>query len=166
MNTKILGLTLTPPWAWVFQQSLPLNKDVENREWRDDGPHILMAEGHIGNWVALHGSKYVNSKHRAEGQAALDWLHGMHLIPEAQTFDPAIHAPQGIVALAQLQQVTRGYDSPWAIKGCWHLVLAHHIVLPQPIPYGGGQGFWYIKDDAVISSLREAFKSNRKAVGV
>ena len=41
---------------------------------------------------------------------------------------------------------------PWAIEGTVGLVLADVAVLPRPVPYKGGQGWWEIPDGAACGA--------------
>src|SRR6202161_3174427 len=98
------ALSIRQPWAWAIVEGL---KPVENRSWPTNyrGPlliHAGLREDHLG-WLALDRM-------------------GIDFPDDVQT--------GGIIGGVDLVDCVRGYDSPWAIDGCWHWVLDAARSLP------------------------------------
>lgn len=180
MKRLIRGLTLLHPWAFAIAH---LGKRVENRSWdpRRQG-------GELGMYLAIHGGvppRRGDNKKWREFVGAWDWIN--HKILQAGHLDdqavakltavstPAPEAPgewtpdlaaltqPGIVAVAQLADVTTRSTSPWAIDGDHHWLLADVVVLPEPVlDTGNHQGLWKLQDEA-DARVRALYREARSA---
>lgn len=109
-------LTVRQPWASLIAAGL---KDVENRTWRTNYRGLLAI--HAGSGTDRH---------------ALD-TYG-HLL------DNPDQLPHGaIIAVATLTDCVQDHESPWAIPGQWHWLLADPRPL-RPFHAKGRLGLWEI----------------------
>lgn len=186
VNLMIRGITLTHPWPYFIAHG---GKTVENRTWRPE-----RQGGHVGMWLAIHGGVIpkpntgkreearqdlwaaLRMAHTAQARAAeaglpavklpdhsesdmLSWSMGLPVEGEDQFFIA------GIVAIAQVLQVTQRSTSPFAVNDLtgriWHWDLCNITVLPEPIPHRGAQGLWEVQPE-VLAQLRETYKAAKK----
>jgi hypothetical protein len=114
------ALTLWQPWAFAIACGL---KDVENRPWNTThrGPFLV----HAGRELDHEAEGYVKRRCR---RAGIEY--------------PAEHVRGALVAQVALLDVVRDSDSEWAIEDEYHWLLAGAIMLDEPIPTAGRQGWW------------------------
>jgi hypothetical protein len=110
----IATLSVQDPWCRYI---LYFDKDVENRTWRTPyrGPLLI----HCG-------------KKRDTSCA----------IP--RTLDRFPPAPGCIVGIVELVDIVVGSRSPWAQPGQCHWMLSNPRAFPEPIPYRGQLGLFYV----------------------
>jgi hypothetical protein len=112
------ALSIRQPWAWAIVEGF---KDVENRSWstRYRGPlfiHAGLKEDHLG-WLALDRM-------------------GIGFPCEVET--------GGIIGRVELVNCVEGYESPWAMAGCYHWVMENPRSLPFT-PMTGRQGIFDVE---------------------
>lgn len=133
-----LALSIMQPWAWCIVG--PLQKPVENRDWK---PHNLGLK--FRGPVAIHAGKQFDREPLADLSNHLHPVTGERL-----GFDPWAaagfeamalgHRNGGIVGVAEVVEVVTAHPSPWFV-GPYGLVLAHARPVPF-VPVKGALGFF------------------------
>lgn len=98
------ALSIRQPWAWAILHG---GKDVENRSWRTQ---------HRGSLLIHAGAR---EDPDARGQLLAIGLEVPDTLPLG-----------GIVGVVDVVDCVRGHESPWAINGEWHWLLARPRVVP------------------------------------
>jgi ASCH domain len=108
----VKALTIRQPWASLIMAGI---KDVEDRSWRTTyRGRLIVHAGRIDRLPMLE--------------------HG-HLL--------AAQPPAGaVIGTVEVVGCVRDYDSPWALRGLWHWVLADPQPLDDPVPFTGRLGLW------------------------
>jgi hypothetical protein len=113
------GLTLHQPWNWAILHG---GKTWENRP-------VRLPETMRNRWIALHAGKVWDDT--ARGRFAIGWP------PREETPTAAI---TGLVRFSYGTS-PEAAGSPWAF-GPWCYRVSDVLVLPQPVPCRGMQGWW------------------------
>lgn len=157
------ALSIRQPWAWAI---LFACKDVENRDWKVDGPNMREARRLQNSDILLHAGKGMT---RAEYEDCLSICHAIsrrHPFPSGLTL-PAFHdLPRGgivgrarfagvinesVSAYATRADLQPALNSPWFF-GPWGLVLAN-TKPTKFIPFKGALGFFDIPDEIVREAM-------------
>jgi len=145
------ALSVRQPWAWAI---LHAGKDVENRDWRDDGGNLKQARR-----LAAKGETIL--LHTGAGMTRAEYEHGLDTICAIRP-DLAVAVAKlsretiprgGIVGSFRIVRVTSDAltASRW-FAGRWGLVLADVVPLGF-VPLAGQLGFFDVPD-AVVRALR------------
>lgn len=133
------AITLWQPWASLVADGI---KPVENRGiWRYK---------HRGR-IAIHAAKiYDNEVSQYDLPCYLSHCPDCLLeFCNVGDLEPRFFPRGAIVGTANLVDVIRDSDSPWAVPGAYHLVLKNAKPLATPVPYRGQQGLWNVPDELI-----------------
>jgi hypothetical protein len=111
------ALTIKQPFATLVARGI---KNIENRTWVPDN-------GYRGPMFVHAGKSYLD-----EPLPVDLWLPSRELF----TFG-------AIIGTVEITDVVEDSESPWAIKGQKHWVLANAELLAEPIPWRGQMGLWW-----------------------
>ncbi len=159
------ALTLRQPWCFAITH---LGKRVENRTQRP--PAAL-----VGKRIAIHAAKGVHPEYEA---AAVEWMHarGLWKPPSDGPCQGLGDLAQGaIVATARIARwfkLSPGHkpdpetlapgaapdeiqDSPW-FTGPVGILLADVVVLEEPVPARGMQGWWPVPADVEARVMEQS----------
>jgi hypothetical protein len=158
----VKALTIHPPYPALIllPESNPHHKRVENRPWSTDyrGP-LIIHSGKSRNWIGSYDpiveKRLVHNFGAAVAVCNLVDCLGISPGPDGSLF----HDPTA-------------YDRyPWLrthrhISGPFCFILANLVPFPEPVPYGGKQGFFDIPDWDIESHLgRKPIDLLREALG-
>lgn len=134
------ALSIRQPWAWAI---LNAGKDVENRDWKEHGPHMRQARSLVknGEHILIHAS--AGMTHREYYDFA-NWYPqpGMRgTLPILPDLDKLQRG--GIVGSCLIYSIVTERDSPWFF-GPVGLVLADVLALPFR-QFKGMQGFFEVE---------------------
>jgi len=124
MTSLRYALSVRQPWAWALIFG---GKDVENRAWQDSGGNARAARKLVGQRIAIHASKAVDHD-------------GLATVIELAGCSPKIVCG-ALLGTVRLVAICRDHDSPWAIPGALHLVVADTVPW-RPIRATGQLGCW------------------------
>lgn len=109
-------LTLKQPWATLVMDG---HKPIENRGWK----------------VNYRGDLWIHAGVGVDQEGLEDALSGPLVAGR--------ELPRGVVlGRVRLVDMVQDADSPWAIPGQWHWVMADPRPLETPIPAAGMPGLW------------------------
>ncbi len=131
------ALSIRQPWAFAI---LHAGKNVENRNWREDGPHGRQARALIGYTIAIHAAQGMTHD---EYYCAADCIAAIAPLCAVPPF--AALPRGGIVGTARIEGWLSQSASPWFF-GPYALLLA----CARPVrfvPFKGALGFFDVPDD-------------------
>jgi len=155
----VKALSIRQPWAWAI---IHAGKEVENRDWKDDGPSMRQARTLQNSTILIHAGKGMT---RGEYEDCLETMHyisGIRPFPSGLAMPAFTDLPRGgIVGRARLAGIihdrigieytrtdlTEARRSPWFF-GPYGLVLTD----VRPLPFtmiNGALGFFDVRDSLV-----------------
>lgn len=124
----ITGLTIRQPWASAIMSG---KKDIENRTW---------STSYRGPLVVHAGSSKADA-------LAYDYCERL-----GASISPTL--PRGVIlGVVDLVDIVESSDSPWAMPGNLHWVLANPRPLDMPVAYLGRLGLLNVPSDLLSSAL-------------
>lgn len=137
------ALSIRQPWVFAI---LHAGKDVENRNWREDGVHSRQARALAGRDILLHASAGMT---RAEYHEAADCIAAIAPAIAIPPFERMVRG--GIVGTARIAGFLSASASPWFF-GPYAIALSD----ARPtrfVPMKGALGFFDVPDSIVREAL-------------
>ena len=132
------AITVKQPWASAIIWG---GKDVENRTWSTKYRGPLAIHAGSGSFTDFDPYKWIRL---TVGPSVLGEIRQYHRVRGS------------VLGVVDLIGCVREYDSPWAMPGCWHWVLAYPRAFVSPLPMRGKLGLWTIP---MVAHQIEALKT-------
>ncbi len=144
----IEALTLTPPWDGLI---IHAGKNPENRKWKTTKR----------GWVLIHASAAM-TRDDYDGAVSFAEVAGYQgPIPAFGDIRRGVitGAVKIVDCLHHDEQVRRGMDTRWAMRGQYGFMLASPIALPL-VPAKGALSFWKVPRDVREKILAECVRAS------
>lgn len=123
------ALSIKQPWASMICEGV---KDIENRTWKP--PAFL-----IGQRFAIHASKQCDQRFET-----LDDIQAKFgRLPSQLEYGAII----GSAILKGFARPDQAHSSPWRDEGSFGWILESAEYFPEPIPFKGQLGVWWIGEE-------------------
>lgn len=155
------AITVRQPWAWAIING---GKDVENRTRNIVGAYRGLVAVHAAKDFAENEAAAWAEVCRAHREAT----HG-HMLPAFPEAQPGASVRGRVIGVAEIVDVhtadddlyaechgqAPACDSPWAMAGHTHIVLANPRPLARAVPARGFLGLWTLPDDVEAAVLEQ-----------